>query len=167
MDCAPSRPPTPTLCPAVPPTPPVPLDTRREGILHRAVRDAAPAVRAALVAHPESVGDVDRQERTALHIAADAGLANVAIFLLDARADANARDRQCFTPVDCAEYWATRAAHRAPRVPQHPRRPSLLFKANARAEARPPTLPTSVPFTTASPKNARRSSLIVPWLDEP
>ena len=84
MDCAPSRPPTPTLCPAVPPTPPVPLDTRREGILHRAVRDAAPAVRAALVAHPESVRDVDRQRHAALHIAADAGLATVAIFRLDA-----------------------------------------------------------------------------------
>ena len=90
-------------------------DVRREGVLHRAVRDATPAaVKASLISHPDSALDTDRQRRTALHLAADAGLPTIAVYLLDARADANARDRQGFTPVDCAEYWATRAARRAP-----------------------------------------------------
>ena len=45
----------------------------------------------------------------------DAGLPTIAVYILDARADAKARDRQGFTPVDCAEYWPTRAARRAPQ----------------------------------------------------
>ena len=109
------------------PSPPhsVPAN-RREGVLHRAVRDASlAAVRAALIAHPNSVRDTDRQRRTALHLAADYGHPTIAVFLLDARADANALDRQGIIPNRLRRVlgYSRRAAR--PRMPRHPRRPSM------------------------------------------
>ena len=71
------------------------------------------ATRQVLITHPDSVHDTDRRGRTALHHAADAGQAALAIPLLDARSDVRARDKDGYSPVDAAEYWAARAPQRS------------------------------------------------------
>ena len=161
------HPSTPAPIIAAPPPSPTPLDTRPEGMLHRAVRDAALApLRAVLIARPESVRDVDRQQRTALHIAADEGHAILAVYLLDARADPNARDRQGFTPVDCAECWAARNAARAPACLSTLAVIFCFISKRSRADevADPPNY-TLVHHRQAD--TARRMTLIAPRLDEP
>ena len=92
-----------------------PPDPRREGVLHRAVREQTrAAVRGALIPPPGSAFVTDRRGRTALHLAADARQPTFAFYFPAARAAVNAKDRDGFTPVDSAEYWATRSARRAP-----------------------------------------------------
>ena len=74
--------------------------------------DAA-ATRYVLITHPDAINDVDRRGNTKLHHAADAGFAALAVLLLAAMSDVNARDRDGYTPVDTAEYWAARAPTRS------------------------------------------------------
>ena len=151
---------------ATPPATPI-TDTRREGMLHRAVRDAALApLRAVLIVHPESVHDVDRPHRTALHLAADQGHATLAVHLLDARADPNARGRQGFTPADCAKYLATRNAERAPGCLCTL---AVLYTLHAeRSRADEGADPANfILVHQRCAEAARRMALTVPWLDEP
>ena len=151
---------------ATPPATPI-TDTRREGMLHRAVRDAALApLRAVLIVHPESVRDVDRPHRTALHLAADQGHATLAVHLLDARADPNARGRQGFTPADCAKYLATRNAERAPGCLCTL---AVLYTLHAkRSRADEGADPANfILVHQRCAEAARRMALTVPWLDEP
>ena len=48
-----------------------------------------------------------------MHLTADTGAPTLAALLFAARSDANVRDRDGYTPVDTAEYWAARAPARA------------------------------------------------------
>ena len=89
-------------------------DCRRIGIRRRAVPSGElAAVRHALITYPDSIYDTDRRGRTALHLTADASQPALAVALRAARADVNTRDRDGYTPVDTAEYWAARAPLRA------------------------------------------------------
>ena len=82
-----------------------------KGSLARAVRasDAA-ATRHVLIAHPDAIYDVDRRGSTALHLAAGAGFATLAVLLLAARSDVNARDRDGYTPAPRRADFAHAAA---------------------------------------------------------
>ena len=91
-----------------------PCDSRRNGIPRRAVLSGElAAVQHALINHPDSIYDTDRRGRTALHTTADTGQPALAVALLAARADVNARDRDGYTLVGTAEHWSMRAPLRA------------------------------------------------------
>ena len=132
-----ARPP-PSPCPPSPSHQPSPTPAVK-GSLARAVRasDAA-ATRHVLIAHPDAIYDVDRRGSTALHLAAGAGFATLAVLLLAARSDVNARDRDGYTPA--------------------PRRADFAHAADPAA---------SVDVHRCLADEARRSSRCVPWTDEP
>ena len=139
-----------------------PTDPRREGILARAVRanDVA-AARRVLVTRPDPVFDTNRRGRTALHLAADAGQPTLTILLVAARANANARDRDGYTPVDTAKYYATRASQRSPTCLAAL---AVLLRCGGRpsdiADVADPAAPADVHRRLAD--EARRSSRTVP-----
>ena len=118
---------------------------RRKGILARAVRaNGAAATRYVLITHPDAIFDIDRRGSTTLHHAADRGFAALAVLLLTAMADVTARDRDGYTPVDAAEYWAPAPRHDPLNVPPPP--PSS--SASTEGAPTPPTPPTPLPTPT-------------------
>jgi hypothetical protein len=110
--------------------------------------------------------DAARADRTLLQYAAELGHPGMILALLQARVSANAHDSACETPIDHAEYWATRAPARAAQCLAC----ATLIRAFNGFRARPTSL--ADPATTAATRRrleeaAASRGATIPWLDEP
>ena len=107
------------------------------------------AVRTALLNPSANPHEPDRVGRTLLHYALENGHLGVTLALLQASAVPNSRDADGTTPLDHAEYWATRA--QPPQPPSSAPTGAAARRGNASQTPSPPPPPADDLKPTPTP----------------